>query len=70
MRSFVEANQEIGKAHALSRLPGAEPDPEPDMDALMALVDRALNGVELPDYAGLPDSRALAAPPVTSSARS
>jgi len=56
MRSFVEANQEIGRSHAHSRLPDAEPGPEPDMDALMALVDRALNGVELPDYAGVPDS--------------
>ncbi len=59
MRSFVEANQEIGRLHAQSRAvprPDAEPGPEPDMDALMALVDRALNGVELPDYAGLPDS--------------
>jgi 2-polyprenyl-6-methoxyphenol hydroxylase-like FAD-dependent oxidoreductase len=53
MRSFVEANQEIGRLHAHSRAvprPDAEPDPEPDMDALMALVDRALNGIELPDY--------------------
>jgi 2-polyprenyl-6-methoxyphenol hydroxylase-like FAD-dependent oxidoreductase len=59
MRPFVEANQEIGRLHAQSRAvpqPDAEPGPEPDMEALMALVDRALNGVELPDYAGLPDS--------------
>jgi 2-polyprenyl-6-methoxyphenol hydroxylase-like FAD-dependent oxidoreductase len=59
MRPFVEANQEIGRLHAKSRAvpqPDAEPGPEPDMEALMALVDRALNGVELPDYAGLPDS--------------
>jgi 2-polyprenyl-6-methoxyphenol hydroxylase-like FAD-dependent oxidoreductase len=55
MRSFVEANQEIGRLHALSCLPAAEPAPEPDMDALMALADRAINGVELPDYAGVPD---------------
>ncbi|MFD9701864.1 FAD-dependent monooxygenase [Lentzea sp. NPDC059081] len=57
MRPFVEANQEIGRAHAESVLPGAEVDPEPDMDALMALVDRALNGIELPDYADVPDLR-------------
>ncbi|MEV6237771.1 FAD-dependent monooxygenase [Lentzea sp. NPDC051838] len=60
MRPYVEANQEIGSSHAESRAvpqSDAEPGPEPDMEALMALVDRALNGVELPDYAGLPDSR-------------
>ncbi|WP_285748544.1 FAD-dependent monooxygenase [Lentzea sp. NBRC 105346] len=62
MRSFVEANQEIGRLHAHSRAvpqpdpePDAGPSPEPDMDALMALVDRALNGIELPDYTGVPD---------------
>ncbi|MFC0430456.1 FAD-dependent monooxygenase [Kutzneria buriramensis] len=63
MRSFVEANQEIGRLHVQSREapgPDAEPSPEPDMEALMALVERALNGVELPDYAGLPDSGATA----------
>lgn len=55
MRAFVEANQEIGRLHVQSleaRGPDAEPQPEPDMEALMALVDRAINGVELPDYAG------------------
>ncbi|WP_205673284.1 FAD-dependent monooxygenase [Amycolatopsis nivea] len=59
MRSFVEANQEIGRLHAESRAvprPDAEPAPEPDMEALTALIDRAINGVELPDYAGVPDS--------------
>jgi 2-polyprenyl-6-methoxyphenol hydroxylase-like FAD-dependent oxidoreductase len=72
MRAFVEANQEIGRMHVQSlEAPGpdAEPGPEPDMEALMALVDRALNGVELPDYGGLPDSGAPAGPPITSSAR-
>jgi 2-polyprenyl-6-methoxyphenol hydroxylase-like FAD-dependent oxidoreductase len=71
MRSFVEANQEIGRMHVDSRaLPGldAEPSPEPDMEALTALVERAINGIELPDYAGLPDPR-TAAGPITSSAR-
>jgi 2-polyprenyl-6-methoxyphenol hydroxylase-like FAD-dependent oxidoreductase len=56
MRSFVEANQEIGRMHVQSR--DAEPGPEPDMEALMELVDRAINGVELPDYAGVADSGA------------
>ena len=73
MRPFVEANQEIGRLHVHSRdVPdpdaGAEP-PEPDMEALMELVERAINGVELPDYAGVPDSGAPAGPPITSSAR-
>jgi 2-polyprenyl-6-methoxyphenol hydroxylase-like FAD-dependent oxidoreductase len=68
MRSFVEANQEIGRMHVQSLdapAPDAEPSPEPDHEALMELVERAINGVELPDYAGLPDSGAI-----TSSARS
>jgi 2-polyprenyl-6-methoxyphenol hydroxylase-like FAD-dependent oxidoreductase len=62
MRSFVEANQEIGRMHVQSLSapePDAEPAPEPDMEAFAALVERAINGVELPDYAGVPDSRAL-----------
>jgi 2-polyprenyl-6-methoxyphenol hydroxylase-like FAD-dependent oxidoreductase len=61
MRSFVEANQEIGRMHVQSLeapAPDAEPGPEPDMEALMKLVDRAINGVDLPDYDDLPDSRA------------
>ncbi|EOD68950.1 FAD-dependent oxidoreductase [Amycolatopsis vancoresmycina DSM 44592] len=53
MRSFVEANQEIGRLHAHIRDGG-----EPDGEGLTELIDRALNGVELPDYAGVPDSRA------------
>jgi 2-polyprenyl-6-methoxyphenol hydroxylase-like FAD-dependent oxidoreductase len=76
MRSFVEANQEIGRMHALSRdvpgpdaEPSPEPDMEPDMESLMELVERAINGVELPDYAGVPDSGAPVGPPITSSAR-
>ncbi|WP_433592888.1 FAD-dependent monooxygenase [Nocardia sp. CA-145437] len=69
MRPFVEANQEIGRLHARSRDipdPNAEPSPEPDWD--FDLIDRALNGIELPDYAELPDSRPAAEPPITSSA--
>jgi 2-polyprenyl-6-methoxyphenol hydroxylase-like FAD-dependent oxidoreductase len=72
MRSFVEANQEIGRLHVQSREvpePDAEPSPEPDMEALTALVERAINGAELPDYAGVPDSGA-SAEPITSSATS
>lgn len=66
MRPFVEANQEIGRLHVHSRGvpdPDAGPSPEPDMDALMELVERAVNGVELPDYAGVPDSGAPAGRP-------
>ena len=36
--------------------PDAEPSPEPDMEALTALIERAVNGPELPDYEGVPDS--------------
>jgi len=68
MRSFVEANQEIGRLHVQS-LNAPEPAPEPDMAALTALVERAINGVDLPDYAGVSDSGAPAAPPITSSTR-
>jgi hypothetical protein len=46
-----------------------QPGAEPDMEALMELVERAINGVELPDYAEVPDSGAPAGPPVTPSAR-
>jgi 2-polyprenyl-6-methoxyphenol hydroxylase-like FAD-dependent oxidoreductase len=61
MRPFVEANQEIGRLHAGSRDatgPDPDPSPEPDHEALMSLVERAINGVELPDYAGVADSLA------------
>jgi 2-polyprenyl-6-methoxyphenol hydroxylase-like FAD-dependent oxidoreductase len=63
MRSFVEANQEIGRLHVRSlEAPGPDAGPaeEPDMAAFTELVERALNGVELPDYAGLPDSGSVA----------
>jgi 2-polyprenyl-6-methoxyphenol hydroxylase-like FAD-dependent oxidoreductase len=66
MRSYVEANQEIGRMHVdMLAAPdgGAEPSPEPDMDALTALVERAVGGPELPDYEDLPDSRAPARRP-------
>jgi 2-polyprenyl-6-methoxyphenol hydroxylase-like FAD-dependent oxidoreductase len=73
MRSFVEANQEIGRLHARSRDvhgPDADPSPEFNAEWFTELVERAINGAELPDYAGVPDSRAPAGPPITSSAMS
>ncbi|MEV4237328.1 FAD-dependent monooxygenase [Nocardia sp. NPDC049737] len=72
MRSFVEANQEIGRLNARSRdVPGPDAEPNIDFDSewFTELVGRAINGVELPDYAGAPDSGALAGPPITSSAK-
>ncbi|MCE3554386.1 FAD-dependent monooxygenase [Pseudonocardia sp. RS11V-5] len=65
MRPFVEANQEIGRMHVQSlEAPGPDSasSPEPDVEALMELVERALNGIELPEYAGVPDSGASALP--------
>jgi 2-polyprenyl-6-methoxyphenol hydroxylase-like FAD-dependent oxidoreductase len=73
MRPFVEANQEIGRLHARSLdVPGPDAEPSPELDAewLTDLVERAINGVELPGYAGLPDSGAPAGPPITSPAMS
>ncbi|GAB3797427.1 FAD-dependent monooxygenase [Micromonospora zhanjiangensis] len=68
MRPFVEANQEIGRAHARSLdVPGPDAATGPE-DWPADLIERALNGVELPDYAGVPDSGAPAGPPVASSA--
>ncbi len=57
MSDYVAANQEIGRMH-VQILTAPDPDaaPEPDMDALTALIDRAVNGPELPDYEGVPDS--------------
>ena len=72
MRTFVEANQEIGRLHARSLdapAPDAEPGPEFEGEWFTGLIERAINGVELPDYAGVPDSGPLAGPPITSSAR-
>jgi 2-polyprenyl-6-methoxyphenol hydroxylase-like FAD-dependent oxidoreductase len=72
MRSFVEANQEIGRLHVQSRdvpQPDAEPSPDFAGEWFTALIDRAINGPELPDYAGVPDSGASAGPPITSSAK-
>src|SRR6476659_9369227 len=61
IRSFVEANQEIGRLHARSRdVPGPDAEPSPDFNGewFAELIERALNGAELPDYAGVPDSGA------------
>jgi 2-polyprenyl-6-methoxyphenol hydroxylase-like FAD-dependent oxidoreductase len=67
MRSYVEDNQEIGRMHVQMLTatdpaagPSAEPSQEPDMDALTALVERAVAGPELPTYDGVPDFRARA----------
>jgi len=68
MRTYVEDNQEIGRMHVqmlTATDPGAEPSAEasdepidePDMEALTALVTRAVGGPELPDYDSVPDSR-------------
>src|SRR4051812_28999420 len=72
MRSFVEANQEIGRLHARSLdVPGPDAEPGPELDGEWPpdLVERAITGVELPDYAGVPDSGAPAGPPIPSSAK-
>src|SRR3954451_7808725 len=58
MRSFVEANQEIGRLNARSRdVPGPDAEPSPDFASewFTELVGRAINGIELPDYAGVPE---------------
>lgn len=62
MQDYVDANQEIGRMH-VQMLTGAAPDAgEPDMDALTDLIQRAVNGPELPDYDGLPDAGPLSRP--------
>ena len=55
MRPFVEANQEIGRLHARSLDVDAALSPE---EWPADLIDRAINGIELPEYAGVPDSGA------------
>jgi 2-polyprenyl-6-methoxyphenol hydroxylase-like FAD-dependent oxidoreductase len=72
MRSYVEANQEIGQMHVqmlAAPNPRAEASPEPDMEAITALIERAVNGPALPDYEGVPNS-GPAGPPTTPPARS
>jgi hypothetical protein len=58
MRDYVDANQEIGRMHVQMLVPDpdAPPSAEPDMAAITALIERAVNGPELPDYEGVPDS--------------
>ncbi|NKY43417.1 FAD-dependent oxidoreductase [Nocardia cerradoensis] len=71
MRPYVEANQEIGRLHARSlQVPGPDSEPSPDFTGewFAELIDRALNGVDLPDYAGVPDSRSTTAPTTSSAA--
>ena len=58
MRDYVAANQEIGRMHVQMLTAGegdAEPGPEPDMEAITALIERAVGGPVLPDYDGVPD---------------
>ena len=53
MRDYVEANQDIGRMHVESIIgpgPGAEEGPEPDMEALMPIIERAVGGPQLPEY--------------------
>ncbi|WP_236795574.1 FAD-dependent monooxygenase [Amycolatopsis sp. GM8] len=72
MRSFVEANQEIGRLNARSRdVPGPDAEPSPDFagEWFTELVGCALNGIELPGYADVPDFGAPAGTPIPSSAK-
>jgi 2-polyprenyl-6-methoxyphenol hydroxylase-like FAD-dependent oxidoreductase len=72
MRPFVEANQEIGRLHARSLdVSGPDTGPGPELAGqwLTDLVERAINGVELPDYTEVPDSGFPAEPPITSPAK-
>ncbi|MEV5888045.1 FAD-dependent monooxygenase [Nonomuraea fuscirosea] len=72
MRSYVEANQEMGRLHVHSiGVPGQDDGPSPDFTGewFADLIERAINGVELPDYTGVPDSGAPAGLQVTSSAK-
>jgi 2-polyprenyl-6-methoxyphenol hydroxylase-like FAD-dependent oxidoreductase len=57
MRDYVEANQDIGRMHVESIIgpgPGAEEGPEPDMEALMPIIERAVGGPQLPEYDDAP----------------
>ncbi|MCR1780983.1 FAD-dependent monooxygenase [Nocardioides carbamazepini] len=57
MLGYVDANQEIGRMH-VQMLTG-QPAPEPDLDALTDLIQRAVDGPELPAYDGVADSGPL-----------
>jgi 2-polyprenyl-6-methoxyphenol hydroxylase-like FAD-dependent oxidoreductase len=61
MRDYVDANQEIGRMH-VDMLTATEPGPEPDMEAMNSLIERAVNGPDLPSYDGLPDTGPLTRP--------
>lgn len=50
MRPFVEANQEIGRLHTRSLDPTGAGDALGPEDWPADLIDRAINGIELPDY--------------------
>ncbi|KXP00655.1 FAD-dependent monooxygenase [Tsukamurella pseudospumae] len=50
MRPFVEANQEIARLNAASRDPDAPAVQPEDWD--MSLIERAINGIDLPEYTG------------------
>ncbi|WP_025348348.1 FAD-dependent monooxygenase [Nocardia nova] len=69
MRPFVEANQEIGRLHVRSLGIYGTDEPSPDFESewFAELVDRALNGVELPDYAGVPDAGTSTGRPIATS---
>ena len=54
MRDFVDANQRMGRLH-VQMLTGEGSEPQPDPDAFAALIERAINGPELPDFAEIPD---------------
>ena len=61
MRDYVDANQEIGRMHVeMLTAPDAGPSPEPDMEALGPLIERAVGGPELPAYEDLLDRRSAA----------
>ncbi|HWJ09411.1 MAG TPA: FAD-dependent monooxygenase [Nocardioides sp.] len=55
MRDYVDANQEIGRMD-VEMLTATSPGAEPDMEAMTDLIARAVNGPELPEYDGVPDS--------------
>jgi 2-polyprenyl-6-methoxyphenol hydroxylase-like FAD-dependent oxidoreductase len=52
MCDYVEANQEIGRMHVamLTADPQTAPAQEPDMEAMTALIERAVTGPALPEY--------------------
>jgi hypothetical protein len=52
-------------------VPGPDAEPRPDFTGewFTELVGRAINGIELPDYAGVSDSAAPTGSPLTSPAK-